>query len=61
VQPPKLRLRFRVQPAGRDDQEVAVAGRVATAEGERAREIDAHEVRAQDRTQAADEVAQEIV
>ena len=54
-------LLLAVDAAGRDDEEVAVARRVAAAEREGAGEIDADQVRLQDRLDPAEEVAQEIV
>ncbi len=56
VQLPKRMLVSTADRAGHDDQEVAVACGIATAERERAHEIDPDEVRVQDRLDAANEV-----
>ena len=57
----KRMLVFVADTASRDDEEVAVARSVATAERERADEIDPDKVRVQDRLDAANEVGEEIV
>jgi hypothetical protein len=61
VQLPKRKLLFIADTTGRDDDEVAVARSVATAERERAREVDPDKARVQDRSDAAYEVGQEAV
>jgi hypothetical protein len=54
-------LVFVADTTSRDDEEVAVARSVATAERERADEIDPDQVRVQDRLDAANEVGEEFV
>jgi hypothetical protein len=54
-------LVFVADTTSRDNEEIAVARSVATAERERADEIDPDQVRVQDRLDAANEVGEEFV
>jgi hypothetical protein len=49
------------QAAGRDDEEIAVTRRIATAKRERAGEINADEILREDRPNDRNELSQEIV